>query len=57
MLASELPALGIAGGSVYDAVVAATAREHDLPLMTNDRRARSIYEVLGVRVIWVGATG
>lgn len=56
-LAAELPALGIAGGSVYDAVVAATAREHGLPLLTNDRRARSTYEALGVEVVWVGEPG
>lgn len=56
-LAGEIARLGIAGGSVYDALVAATAREHDLPLMTGDRRARSTYELLGVRVLWVGDPG
>jgi predicted nucleic acid-binding protein len=53
-LAGELARLEIAGGSVYDALVAATAREHALPLMTGDRRARSVYELLGIRVLWVG---
>ena len=46
----SLPELGIAGGSVYDALVAATARSHGLPLATRDRRAASTYAILGVEV-------
>lgn len=47
-LLSELSALGIAGGSVYDALVGATAAEHRLVLATRDRRALEIYRAIGV---------
>ncbi len=47
---SELPGLGVAGGSVYDALVAATAVEHGLVLVTRDRRALETYRVLGAHV-------
>jgi predicted nucleic acid-binding protein len=40
----------ISGGSVYDALVGAVAREHGLPLATHDRRALDTYRVLGVDV-------
>jgi hypothetical protein len=35
-LATELARLGIAGGSVYDALVCAVARHNDQPLLTRD---------------------
>jgi predicted nucleic acid-binding protein len=38
----------LAGGALYDAVVAAAARKHKLPLVTCDRRAEATYRVLGV---------
>ena len=41
---------GIAGGSVYDALVAATAIEHGLKLATRDQRALVTYRALGVDV-------
>ncbi|HET9877151.1 MAG TPA: type II toxin-antitoxin system VapC family toxin [Mycobacterium sp.] len=41
---------GIAGGSVYDALVGAAANEHGLTLVTRDRRALEIYRSLGVDV-------
>lgn len=41
---------GIAGGSVYDALVGAAAAEHRLPLATRDRRALDVYRALGVRL-------
>jgi len=44
----ELPERGIAGGAVYDALVAATAAEHDLELLSCDRRAAATYERYGV---------
>ena len=44
---SRLAALGIAGGRVYDALIAATAMERGLTLITCDRRARDVYERLG----------
>jgi len=41
---------GIAGGSVYDALVGATAIEHRLKLATRDHRALVIYRALQVEV-------
>lgn len=41
---------GIAGGSVYDALVAATAVEHQLRLATRDQRALVTYRALGAEV-------
>jgi len=56
--AARLPAtlsrLGIAGGAVYDALVALAATEHGAPLATRDARAATTYEIVGVRVITVG---
>ncbi|MBW3590466.1 MAG: type II toxin-antitoxin system VapC family toxin [Actinobacteria bacterium] len=49
-LLDELPDLGIAGGSVYDALVAACAVEHALPLVTRDRRAADIYRSVGAEL-------
>lgn len=53
-LGTELARLGIAGGAVYDALVAAAARQHQLPLLSADIGARSIYEALGVKVKFIG---
>lgn len=47
-LLERLAAHGIVGGSTYDALVAETARQHGLTLVTLDRRARTTYEVVGV---------
>ncbi len=52
-LFSELPALGISGGSVYDALIGRTAAEHGLPLATRDRRALGIYRRVGAEVLSV----
>ena len=41
---------GLAGGAIYDALVAATAKHADATLLTRDRRALSTYEAVGVRV-------
>lgn len=46
----ELGKVNIAGGAVYDGLVALAAREHGLTLATRDARARSTYEALGVPV-------
>jgi predicted nucleic acid-binding protein len=51
-LRAELAQRGIAGGAVFDALVAAVARELEVPLVTCDKRAKATYEALGVRVIW-----
>lgn len=42
-LTGRLATLGVAGGSVYDALVAAVAEEHILKLATRDLRALSTY--------------
>ncbi|MGH3768576.1 MAG: type II toxin-antitoxin system VapC family toxin [Pseudonocardiaceae bacterium] len=49
-----LSELGIAGGAVYDALVALAAAEHGATLATRDARAKSTYETVGVGVIVVG---
>lgn len=48
MLLAGLPELGLAGGSVYDALVAAAAKEHGLTLLTRDSRASGTYQRVGV---------
>ena len=50
-LPDVLSRLGIAGGAVYDAVVALAAREHGAELATRDARAKATYDIVGVRVI------
>lgn len=45
-----LSELAIAGGAVYDAMVALAAREHGASLATRDARARITYEKVGVDV-------
>lgn len=40
----------IAGGAVYDALVAAAAVEHELLLVTRDRRALDTYRAVGANV-------
>jgi predicted nucleic acid-binding protein len=49
-LLTELSELGIAGGSVYDALVGCTAAEHRLTLATRDRRAVDTYRALNVEI-------
>lgn len=49
-LFAELPSLGVAGGSVYDALVGAAAAEHGLPLVTRDARALDTYRALHVEI-------
>lgn len=46
-----LSRLGIAGGAVYDALVALAAVEHGADLATRDARAKATYETVGVRVV------
>ena len=50
VLQGKLSRAGIAGGAVYDALVGAAAKSHDLPLLSRDRRAMSTYGALGVDV-------
>ena len=49
-LFDKLDSIGVGGGSVYDALVGATAAEHGLTLATRDRRALETYRALGVEV-------
>lgn len=49
-LPEVLSQLGIAGGAVYDALVALAASEHGAKLATRDARAKATYETVGVRV-------
>lgn len=50
-LPQVLAALGIAGGAVYDALVALAALEHGAELATRDARAKATYDTVGVRVV------
>ncbi|MGD0239593.1 MAG: type II toxin-antitoxin system VapC family toxin [Streptosporangiaceae bacterium] len=50
---STLSRLGIAGGAVYDGLVALAAKEHGVALATRDARARGTYDAVGVKVILV----
>ena len=52
-LPETLSRLGIAGGAVYDALVALAAQEHGAALATRDARARGTYDAVGVEVIVV----
>ena len=52
-LPDTLSRLGIAGGAVYDALVALAAKEHGPALATRDARPRSTYDGVGVAVIVV----
>lgn len=47
-LVGRLGTIGIAGGAVYDALVAGAAREHGAQLATRDSRAVATYRALGV---------
>lgn len=49
-LPGRLARLEIAGGAVYDALVAFAALEHGAVLATRDARARDTYERVGVSV-------
>ncbi len=53
-LPDVLGRLGIAGGAVYDALVALAAAEHGAELATRDNRARATYEAVGARVVLAG---
>lgn len=44
---------GARGGSLYDALIGATAAHHQHRLLTADRRATQIYAALGVEVAYV----
>jgi predicted nucleic acid-binding protein len=49
-LLAKFAILGIAGGSVYDALVGASAAESGLVLLTRDARAIPVYRALHVEI-------
>jgi predicted nucleic acid-binding protein len=51
---SLLAPAGIAGGSVYDALVGYTAKTHGVMLATRDERARESYRALDVQLEFIG---
>lgn len=53
-LHARLAELGIAGGAVYDALVAAAAAEHGITLATRDRRAAETYRALKIDFELIG---
>jgi predicted nucleic acid-binding protein len=52
-LVGRLAGLSLAGGAVYDAMVAATAAKCGYRLLSCDRRAASTYQRLGVEVAYL----
>lgn len=53
-LVKEVTGAGLAGGSIYDALIGATVRSAGATLLTRDERARTAYDRLGVRYEVVG---
>jgi predicted nucleic acid-binding protein len=52
----ELDHLGIAGGAIYDGLVALAARAAGLALLSGDRRAAATYAAMNVEVSFVAST-
>lgn len=46
---------GLGGGTVYDAIICATAHDHGATLLTLDRRARPTYAAVGARFELLGS--
>lgn len=44
---SAVASAGLGGGAVYDALIGATAREHEATLLTLDREAERTYRAVG----------
>jgi predicted nucleic acid-binding protein len=44
---------GLSGGALYDALIAATACEHNATLLSADRRAMVAYQAMGATVSYV----
>jgi predicted nucleic acid-binding protein len=53
-LIARLARQQIAGGQVYDALIAAIAVEHGATLVSLDRRAAAVYEAVGATVQQLG---
>lgn len=50
-LPEVLSRFGIAGGAVYDALVALAAVDHNATLATRDIRAKATYDTIGARTV------
>jgi predicted nucleic acid-binding protein len=50
-----LAAVHVSGGATYDGLIALTALEHDLELLSRDWRAARTYRALGLRFQLLGA--
>jgi predicted nucleic acid-binding protein len=48
-LVEKLARAALAGGAIYDALIAATARHAGATLLTRDQHARSVYDRMKVR--------
>jgi predicted nucleic acid-binding protein len=48
---------GLGGGAVYDAIIGATAREHEATLLTLDHRAQRTYQAVGAAFEILGTSG
>jgi predicted nucleic acid-binding protein len=53
-LLRAMAAAEVAGGAIYDALIAATAKHWAAPLLTRDRRAVAAYDKVGARYEMVG---
>ena len=51
---SAIARAGLGGGAAYDALIGATARDHDATLLTLDRRAQRTYAAVGASFEIVG---
>lgn len=49
--AADMARLGIGGGAIYDALVAAAALEHEATLATRDARALPTYTAMGASLL------
>lgn len=53
-LVEQFAAQAVAGGRVYDALIATTAAQHGLELVSCDQRAVSVYRQMGARFVLLG---
>jgi predicted nucleic acid-binding protein len=53
-LLRAMAAAEVAGGAIYDALIAATTKHWAAPLLTRDRRAAATYDKVGARYEMVG---
>jgi predicted nucleic acid-binding protein len=44
---------GVRGGALYDALIAAIASKHGAKLLSADRRARGVYQTMGVETTFI----